>query len=161
MSAASEEALRDAVAAMLHSADVDDTHVLEHSFDGDGWSQPYSVRYSCWCGAWQLSWVQVDPEQSGRPDPADAVLSWHAHMERATLGAADQVFVPSTDQWWEPVEDDPTRYRTVVPCDDGCHHPVHAFGHPERLHHTEDAAWILANAVPATEVERPDRGDRR
>lgn len=61
----------------------------------------------------------------------------------------ERLFVPLTDEWWEPIEDDSERYRTVEPCDDRCHHPVHAFGHPERLRHTEDAAWIRRNAVPS------------
>lgn len=53
------------------------------------------------------------------------------------------VYVPMTEVWWEPT-DDPDWWRTVEPCDEDCHHPVHAF-HPERRHHIEDAAWVLAN----------------
>lgn len=57
------------------------------------------------------------------------------------------LFVPMTDEWWEPT-DDPKRWRTVKPCGEECHHPIHAFGHPERRRHTEDADWIRANAAP-------------
>lgn len=40
-----------------------------------------------------------------------------------------------------PVEptDDPKWYRMVEECDDDCHHPVHAFGNPERLRHLIEA----------------------
>ena len=57
-----------------------------------------------------------------------------------------RLFVPLTDEWWEPHPTDVDRYRTVEPCTETCHHPVHAFGHPERLQHTEEAAWIIRNA---------------
>lgn len=62
----------------------------------------------------------------------------------------DAVFVPSTDQWWEPIPSQPELYRTVAVCDDTCHHPVHAF-RLERRRHTEEAAWILANAAAPQE----------
>lgn len=55
------------------------------------------------------------------------------------------VYVPMTGKWWEPLPGDPERYRTVAVCDTTCHHPIHAF-RPKRRRHTEDAAWILANA---------------
>lgn len=58
---------------------------------------------------------------------------------------ANAVFVPLAGEWWEPIPDDPVRYRTVAVCDSACHHPIHAF-RPKRRRHTEDAAWVLANA---------------
>lgn len=34
--------------------------------------------------------------------------------------------------------DDPKWWRRTAPCEATCHHPVHAFGHPERLRHLVD-----------------------
>ena len=37
---------------------------------------------------------------------------------------------------------DPAYWQMIEECDEGCHHPVHAFGRPERLRHlipTRDA----------------------
>lgn len=54
---------------------------------------------------------------------------------------------------------DPAYWRMVEPCEDTCHHPVHAFGNPERLRHlipTADAVVFEheplrdpANLLPA------------
>ena len=38
--------------------------------------------------------------------------------------------------------DDPEWFRTVEPCEETCAHPVHAFGHPERLRHLIDSATV-------------------
>lgn len=49
---------------------------------------------------------------------------------------------PAAPPWTIPAvepTDDPAWYRTVRECDDGCHHPVHAFGHPERMRHLIEA----------------------
>ena len=35
--------------------------------------------------------------------------------------------------------EDPTWYRMLDLCDEECHHPVHAFGHPERMRHLIEA----------------------
>jgi hypothetical protein len=56
------------------------------------------------------------------------------------------VSAPDDAQWTiPPVEptDDPEWYRLVTPCDHDqpnhtCHHPVHAFGHPEGMRHLVD-----------------------
>jgi hypothetical protein len=54
------------------------------------------------------------------------------------------IYVPMTDGWWGPT-DNPAYYRMVDPCDETCHHPVHAFN-PERRRHIEESAWLLRNA---------------
>lgn len=36
--------------------------------------------------------------------------------------------------------DDPAWYRMLDLCSDECHHPVHAFGHPERMRHLVEAS---------------------
>ena len=63
---------------------------------------------------------------------------------------ATRLWVEMTDQWWEPSED-PHYWRTVEPCDDTCHNPVHAFNAPRR-HHIESAIWITTHGVPEKPV---------
>lgn len=53
--------------------------------------------------------------------------------------------------------DDPDYWQMDQPCDDNCHHPVHAFGHPERVRHLIDTgtatAWPHeANPVSSREL---------
>ena len=49
----------------------------------------------------------------------------------------------------EEVEEHPGFHRALEPCDDTCHHPVHAFGVPKRkqrhLVECEVADWALAH----------------
>ena len=60
---------------------------------------------------------------------------------------AKRLWVAMTDEWWEPHPEEPGSFwRTVEPCDDTCHHPVHAFN-PERLRHLESAVWVIAHGV--------------
>lgn len=67
-----------------------------------------------------------------------------------------RLWVPATDQWWEPTPESPDLWwRTVEPCDDTCHHPVHAFGAPRRRH-IEDAAWIARNGTETKPEEASD-----
>lgn len=67
-------------------------------------------------------------------------------MTAAEESVVERLYVPATGEWWEPTED-PAWWRTVEPCGDDCHHPVHAFGHPERIRHLEEAAWVKACAA--------------
>lgn len=39
---------------------------------------------------------------------------------------------------------DPGFWRMTDPCDDGCGHPIHAFGHPERRRHLIEADLAAA-----------------
>lgn len=55
--------------------------------------------------------------------------------------SAGAIFVPITDDWWEPTED-PDWYRTVDLCGTTCHHPIHAF-HPERRRHLDEADFLI------------------
>ncbi|KQP63025.1 hypothetical protein [Nocardioides sp. Leaf285] len=64
-------------------------HDLERAHDGDGWNEPYSAHYTCICGEWSLSWVQTDPEQTGRPAGRDVLLSWRAHYEEFISRGSD------------------------------------------------------------------------
>lgn len=59
-----------------------------------------------------------------------------------------RMFVPANDETYEPT-DDPDWWKAVNVCGDDCHHPVHAFGHPERLRHLEAASVIRREGVPA------------
>lgn len=90
------------------------------------------------------------------PDTEVTVIQWRyaydcGHLDRTPgcggcdPGAIDRVYVDETASWWEPT-DDPAWWRTVDPCGDDCHHPVHAFGHPERLRHLEPASYVLGRA---------------
>lgn len=109
----SRPTLSDAVAAMLFSADSDE-HAFDHGHDGDGWNEPFSDDYSCLCGDWSLTWVQSDPGQTDRPDPADALLAWFAHYEQAY-----------SDPGWP---DEPTTVdHPDVPC---CATPTHRAPEP-------------------------------
>lgn len=75
----------------------------------------------------------------------------------------DAVYVPGTDGWWIPVEGNAEIWRMAEPCDDTCHHPVHAFN-PERRQHVIDAsevapehAWIAVLEGTALSRYRPFR----
>lgn len=46
--------------------------------------------------------------------------------------------------------DSPEAWRIVEPCDDTCHHPVHAFGTPRGRQHIE---WLTANSPAVTEED--------
>lgn len=59
-------------------------HAFEVSFDGDGFSEPYTVDASCTCGGWVRDWVQPDRDQTGRPEVADLLLEWDEHYESLT-----------------------------------------------------------------------------
>lgn len=63
------------------------------------------------------------------------------------LDAPKRAYVPANDQTYEPYDE--TNWKAVEECDETCHHPVHAFGHPERLRHLESVEVIIAEGVPA------------
>lgn len=71
--------LRDAIARMVRRAGSGD-HAFEHYHDGDGWTEPFSDTYSCSCRHLLADWTQTDPQHTGRPDPADMLLAWRAHV---------------------------------------------------------------------------------
>ena len=58
----------------------DRDHELVFDGDGDGWNEPFSETNDCICGDWQIHWVQIDPEQTGRPDSVDVALAWRKHV---------------------------------------------------------------------------------
>lgn len=62
-----------------------------------------------------------------------------------------RMYVPANDRTYAPT-DDPKWWKDVEPCGSDCHHPVHAFGHPERLRHLETASVIRSQGVPAQEA---------
>ena len=78
------------------------------------------------------------------------------HLQDARVADPVRLWVEMTGEWWEPLPEDPTRWRTEQICTDTCHHPVHAFNGGERRQHTEDAAWIIANGT--TPVAEPKDG---
>lgn len=91
------EALTDAVGLLELSLSDDGLlsdgqggdHGYEVNLDGDGWNEPFSARYSCICGAWSIEWCQSDREQTGRPNPVEALLGWRAHFLVASGEVAD------------------------------------------------------------------------
>lgn len=77
--------LRKAAACAVRMS-PDHEHSFEHDHDGDGWNEPLSDRYACICGHVVAQWTQPDPQNTGRPDPADMLLTWYAHVLRETEG---------------------------------------------------------------------------
>ena len=63
-------------------------HSLKYYWEGDGWNEPYSDRWTCACedpeyprdDVFEISWVQIDPECSGRPDFEVVVKQWLDHV---------------------------------------------------------------------------------
>ena len=78
--------LREALAlVILGSQGLIEDDYYNHSFiayeDGDGWNEPRSDDFSCSCEQWEgPSWVQKDPQCSGRIDLPDAALEWVKHI---------------------------------------------------------------------------------
>lgn len=88
-----QEKIAAAISMLAFASEVDGgIHSFEAGHDGDGWTEPLSDHYSCGCGdgssdAWGLSWMQSDPEHTGRPDPTTMLLAWAAHVDTASTNA--------------------------------------------------------------------------
>jgi len=78
--------LREALALVILGAQglIEDDHYnheLVWSEDGDGWNEPYSDDFGCFCEQWDgLGWVQTNPQCTGRIDLPDAALEWVKHI---------------------------------------------------------------------------------
>jgi len=59
-----------------------------------------------------------------------------------------RVYVPANGRVYVPTED-PDWWRDENLCEESCHHPVHAFGRPQRLYHLESFTVIHGEGVPA------------
>lgn len=55
-------------------------HSFVYTAEGDGWNEPLSDSGDCHCGWQGLSWVQIDPACSGRPQIYEYVLEWVKHI---------------------------------------------------------------------------------
>lgn len=73
-----EEVLQTVIFSEFHSLDVYE--------EGDGWNEPRYEEFSCGCDGWEgPSWVQVDPECTGRPSMLEVVSEWLQHVNESEL----------------------------------------------------------------------------
>lgn len=75
---------------------INQPHSLVLVIDGDGWNEPYSEDYSCFCENWEgIGWMQIDRECSDRPSLTDMAFKWRDHIYRdvyKTEDGCDDVF---------------------------------------------------------------------
>lgn len=79
----------------------------------------------------------------------------------AALGADTTVNPSPPEGMWIAAcapTDDPDYWQMIESCGDDCHHPVHAFGHPERIRHlipTEDAVLFRHEPLRGNPLRPP------
>ena len=93
--------VEDALGMLVASLDTDTggiddgsaVHALLVETDGDGWTEPFSLRARCACdeedashARFGIEWTQTDRAQTDRPSEVDVALAWRAHV----LTALDQ-----------------------------------------------------------------------